>query len=504
MSFLSHLRSGVHQGARRKKGRQTPSCRPTLEVLEDRWVPSTIVVNNPTDTPVFGEIDLRQAIVQANTTGGNETITFDKTVFKTPQTIDLSPILGQLELSDTTGKETITGPSAGVTVSGGGLSRVFQVDSGVTASISGLTITAGNTVNNGGGLYNLGTTALSNCTVSGNSASTGGGIDNEGALSVSNCTLNNNEALGTAAGGGFGGAIEDIASGTLTVSNSTFEDNKAIAVGANDPIVSSSYIFAAGGAIDLNEASTGSATIGNSTFTGNEALGGSPGASAGGGALSNSSDVGATMAVTNCTLMDNAAMGAAGGDGLTNFGSGQGGGINSIGALTVRNSTLVDNLAEGAPLAPNVVPSQTLTSNTGVAGGGIFCLDLGGGDVLIANSTLTGNQAVGGSGPAPAVAEGGGISLILVSSGTVTGCTVDDNVAQGGSGGAGVAAHPAPAAASTWPCSRPSPSATPPSLATRPSAGPAAPAPMPATVWAAPSTSAPAFFSVSRTLRRWC
>ena len=47
-------------------------------VLEDRRLLSTIVVNNPTDTPVAGEIDLRQAIAQANTNGGDETITFDR------------------------------------------------------------------------------------------------------------------------------------------------------------------------------------------------------------------------------------------------------------------------------------------------------------------------------------------------------------------------------------------------------------------------------------------
>ena len=85
--------------------------------------------------------------------GGAETITFDKTVFKTPQTITLSG--SQLELSDTTGTETITGPKAGVTVNGGGLSRVFQVDAGVTASISGLTITGGNAAASGGGLDNM-------------------------------------------------------------------------------------------------------------------------------------------------------------------------------------------------------------------------------------------------------------------------------------------------------------------------------------------------------------
>ena len=293
----------------------------------------------------------------------------------------------------------------------------------------------------GGGLaINVGSSAtLASSTVSGNSATAGGGVFNQGTLSVASSTVSGNEALGNAAGGGFGGGIENMTFSTLTVSNSTFDANKAIAVGANDPIVSDSYVFAAGGAIDLNLASTGSATISNSTFIGNEALGGSPGASAGGGAISNSSNVGATLTVTGCTLKDNAALGAAGGDGINNYGSGQGGGINSIGTLTVRDSTLTDNLAQGAPLAASVVPSQSVLSNSATAGGGIFCLDLAGGSVLVADSTLTGNQAVGGSGPAPALAEGGGISLVLVPSGLVTGCTVVNNTARGGAGNAGVA-----------------------------------------------------------------
>ena len=88
-----------------------------------------------------GPGSLRQAIHDANAQRGAETITFDPTAFATPQTITLTS--GQLELSDPTGTETITGPAAGVTVSGGGTSRVFQVDAGVTASISGLTITGG-------------------------------------------------------------------------------------------------------------------------------------------------------------------------------------------------------------------------------------------------------------------------------------------------------------------------------------------------------------------------
>src|SRR5262245_42378524 len=117
--------------------RKAPSrARQFLEALEDRCVPSTIVVNNPTDTPVVGQTDLRQAIAQANSNGGDERIVFDKTVFEKPRTITL--VGTQLELSDMTGTVTIRGPAAGVTISGAHQSGVFLVDRGVTATLSGL------------------------------------------------------------------------------------------------------------------------------------------------------------------------------------------------------------------------------------------------------------------------------------------------------------------------------------------------------------------------------
>ena len=159
-------------------------------------VPS-FVVDTTADfsDPADGKTSLREAIASANALPGH-TIIFDPTVFASAQTITLTG--RQLELSNTSGTETITGPAAGVTVSGGGLSRVFQVDPGVTASISGLTISGGNAgisgqrwrlaqlrhvgvdqlhrqrqlrQLDGGGLFDSGgTTTLTNCTVSGNSA----------------------------------------------------------------------------------------------------------------------------------------------------------------------------------------------------------------------------------------------------------------------------------------------------------------------------------------------
>ena len=133
----------------RRGGRRTVEARkrrrvlPTVLTLEGRQLLSTFTVNSTGDSGSGSGLagDLRYCITQANSDGGDETIVFDKTVFKTPQTINLTGT--QLELTDTTGTETIMGPKAGVTVDAGGNSRVFQVDGGVTASISGMTITGG-------------------------------------------------------------------------------------------------------------------------------------------------------------------------------------------------------------------------------------------------------------------------------------------------------------------------------------------------------------------------
>jgi hypothetical protein len=175
MTMRSWIRHLFTRPAARPIRKATPRVRLAVEALEDRCVPSTFTVNstadNGTGTGLAG--DLRYCITQANANGQANTITFASTVFHTLQTITLGS--AQLELSDTTGTQTITGPAAGVTVSGGGLSRVFLVDASVTASLSGLTITGGHTTVNGAGVVgagagvlNQGTATLTNCTISGN------------------------------------------------------------------------------------------------------------------------------------------------------------------------------------------------------------------------------------------------------------------------------------------------------------------------------------------------
>ena len=196
-------RNGARDQRRGRRGtvdcrqHQRRRTRPTLMALEDRRLMSTFTVTNTADS---GAGSLRYEIGLANSNSGASTIDFDSTVFDTALTITLTS--GQLELSNTSGTETITGPAAGVTVSGGGLSRVFQVDANVTASISGLTITGGSVSGAGGGLANYGgTTTLTDCTVSGNSASSGGGVytGQYGTTTLEDCTVSGNSALGTEA-----------------------------------------------------------------------------------------------------------------------------------------------------------------------------------------------------------------------------------------------------------------------------------------------------------------
>ena len=123
------------------------------------------------------------------------------------------------------------------------MSRVFQVDGGVTASLSGLTISGGSvSPGNGGGLANYGTATLTDCTISGNTAFSettrkyygyygtyylthyyggGGGVFNSG---TANLTLTGCTVSGNAAGHG-GGGLDN--AGTANLTDCTLSGNTA-------------------------------------------------------------------------------------------------------------------------------------------------------------------------------------------------------------------------------------------------------------------------------------
>ena len=128
----------------------------------------------------------------------------------------------------------------------GGRSRVFLVESGVSASLSGMTITGGS-ADEGAGIKNAGTLALSGFMFYDNAAEDlGGAIYNFGTMTLTNSTLSENSAE-------YGGGI--YGSGTLTVTNSTLSRNSATV----------------GGGICI-DTSAGAATLNNTIVANNVAL----------------------------------------------------------------------------------------------------------------------------------------------------------------------------------------------------------------------------------------
>ncbi len=143
-----------------------------------------------------------------------------------PYTITLSGS----ELPQITGEVAIQGPGAGLlAVSGGNQSRIFDIASGATASLSGLTLAGGFADvspdqqpygYDGGAVINAGTLTISDSTLTGNTAQqNGGAIYNRGVLTVANSTLWNNSAPQG------GGGIVNVAGATLRVTDSTLYKN---------------------------------------------------------------------------------------------------------------------------------------------------------------------------------------------------------------------------------------------------------------------------------------
>ncbi len=130
----------------------------------------------------------------------------------------------------------------GVTLSGGGTSRIFNTGTGTDLTLGALTLTGGaapggnggainnqgalslhrctltgNTAGQGGGLYNTGNALLSLCTLAANSAASGGALRSHGPLSVTECTLSNNSA--TTAGGAIAGFSTLVLGGSIVAGN---------------------------------------------------------------------------------------------------------------------------------------------------------------------------------------------------------------------------------------------------------------------------------------------
>ncbi len=374
------------------------TLRPRLEFLENRSLLSaSIYTVNSTGNGTSGSGDsgtLPYVIGLANNDSnpdGSE-IQFDPNVFSSPQTITLTQTL---TLDETPGPEVIEGPSAALTVSGGGPSSnfsVFTVKDGVTASISGMTIANGTTTGYGGGILNDGTATLNNVTLSGNWARwAGGGIENDGTATLNNVTLYKNSA-GSGGYLGFGGGINIDDDCTATLANVTISGNSATE---------------GGGGINLSEHST--ATLSNCTIASNDNPTGTTG---GGGGVC--LDYFSTATLTDCTISGNS--GYAGG-GIFNQGTVTLTSVTISGNSSYDNGGGIENQGDGEAALFNVTVSGNSTGvfgsgggidNTGVLGlvnvtvSGNSCYWSGGGinnfgsGVLLLNNTIVADSSSGG------------------------------------------------------------------------------------------------------------
>ena len=303
-----------------------------FEPLEARALLATFSVSSLADA---GPGTLRDAIAQANADPAADVITFARGV---TGTITLGSALPDLSTD-----VDIEGPGASsLTVTRSSADgtpgfRVFTVDSGVTATIAGLTVSGGGGVAAGGGLRNAGTLTLSRAVVQGNTL----GLD------------------GTAAGQIVeGGGVYN--EGTLTIAKSTIAQNQAVAT----VVMTKPGNVGAGGG--LYNAAAGTATITQSTISGNR--------SATGGGIDNAG----TLLLINSTISSNTARGNAG-----IIPIGLGGGIADTGPMSVVASTVSGNNSDSTggvdvrpPAVPTTAPAASLVGS--IIAGNVGYLDTSG------------------------------------------------------------------------------------------------------------------------------
>jgi hypothetical protein len=435
-AFLRSLRTRSNGTSNRRPRR---GIVPALTVLEDRKVPSTLTVTSAADDGSSGTL---RAVIGAASPG--DTITFSKQLKGSTITLQ------QGELSITQSLD-IEGPGAAkLTISGGDSSRVFDVATGASLTLTGLTISHGRydttlggsiLTFGGGGILNEPGASLTlvQDTLSFNQAvghqtlgvngqdELGGAIFNLGKVTASGCTFTNNQVLGggdanSNVGGSAGGAIDNYNGAILTATDSLFTDNHVVSAdGAG--------YFALGGAIE-NNAGTGergdntpsTAILTNCTFLDNFAQAGAHAISNGGALMSEGT--GTTMILTGCQISGNRSLGGEGARGI-------GGGIMNIGLMTIADCTITNNLVVGG--------SNATPPSAGAGFGGGVSND--GGVLNISNSLISDNAARGGAnttGPG-SDAWGGGINNSSGSTMTVTDSVVENNSAIASSGGGGTA-----------------------------------------------------------------
>ena len=393
-----------------------------IEPLESRRLLATFSVTNLDDAGVGS---LRQAILDANTMEGADTIDFAAGLFVTPQTLPLSTALPTITEDLTIvgpGQELLTinaGNGADTQPGTGDGFRLFNIDDGIgnslsSTSISGVTLTGGDVTGEGGAILNrenltiTDVAIVSNATGPGDVGGTveagqngsdgerggnGGGIFSvNGDLTIVQSTISGNSTGGGGTGGTGGDGIDG-------------GDGGNGGYGGNGGDGGGIYFDTIAGELMIVDS-----TISNNS-TGNGGLGGNPGLGDGGGSEGNGGDggsagdgggilsFGGNITILRSTISGNftgvGSDGAVGFDGGFGGDGGDGGGLYGlVDRLAISQSTITDNrTGEGGAGGNGSNGGSNGSSGADGRGGGVFSNTND--PVPIDNSIIAANQAAG-------------------------------------------------------------------------------------------------------------
>ena len=369
-------------------------------------IPEPLVLNNSNLTITGGTASGggTQATIRRNPAAGTPP-------FRVMKVVAITAIINELTIAN--------GATADVDGDGGG--GGIAVSAITTLTINGSNIT-GNVALQGGGIFNKGTLALNNTTISSNVATGlgGGGIYNaSGTVTLNNATINGNSANvanSQSNNNGLGGGIYN-EGGALTATNTTISNNQSRVGGGvfifsgtvklnNTSILDNRAIVSGGGlALGSGTLETISSTLArNSTISagfggGVNLVGGTATFAAGttirnntgglGGGLAAVSNAPLTITIDNSEIAENTAA-----DGASAF-------IDNVNAsLLVRNSTVVRNQSPAGAIITSQQGATTLVNTTvsaNISGNGAILRAKPPGALLIVNSTVSENQSTTGA-----------------------------------------------------------------------------------------------------------
>ena len=404
--LMSRL-TGLKRSARRSPFRRPrPGVRLALDPLEDRATPAMFTVTNLSDA---GAGSLRDAIDLANVTPGADVIDFAPAI--RGGTVKLTTFFNPPTSSVVSGAtfnpagptglivfDEVTIQGAGETITRDGAAppfRLFQVASTGKLTLENLTLTNGRAF---GGMGNSG---------GGGAAGLGGAIYNQGSLAITGSTLSGNTAEGNL---GFDSVAPNIfgrgAAGWAATSPSVNGGgpNGGLVVGTGSPRSPGFGGGGAGGNFGAgNQPQNGG--FGGGGGGGFGGFGGGRGGFGGGGGAGFAPAAGAGVG------------GFGGGNGSIDVigngggGAGMGGAIfNQGGTVTIANSTITGNTAVGGE-------GNGDSQQGGGFGGGVFNLN---GTLTLTNVTFANNVVSNGIFGGANVAEGGAVYNLSINVGADT------------------------------------------------------------------------------------